>query len=206
MSLPDRFRRIERSRPEAPPAPADPDGATAERIEGVEGPGRAPVAAPAASGADLDRFAPPPPPAIELLPEDADRRPFTRCERCGMDHNFLVAECTGCGARLDTPEQRAFNDRLWEERRAERVEEDRLHAEREAERADEAAALAGSRRAMGEALAREVGERERRRLDGEGWRGGTGVSAGPLLVGIASGLGAAGRWILQRLGLVPPPP
>ena len=168
MSLLDRFRRIERSRREAPAPAFDPD--TAERIEGVEGPGRAP-STPSSSGGDLERFAPPPPAQLELLPEDADRRPFTRCMRCGMDHNFLVAECTGCGARLDTPEQRAFNERLWAERQVARAEEERLHAEREAERARDAEAL---------------GDR-------------TDDVVAPVLSALASGAAAMGRWVWQRV-------
>ncbi len=190
MSVLDRFRRIERSRREAPAEAPDPDGATAERIESLERPAPAP-AVPAASGADLERFAPPAPTTIELLPEDADRRPFTRCMRCGMDHNVLVTECTGCGASLDTPAQREFNDRLWRERQAERAEEARLHAEREAERSAAAAELAASRRAMGEALAREVGERERRRLAGEELRGDR------AFVDLEDALGWAAGWLVE---------
>ena len=202
MSLLDRFRRIERSRREAPAPAAEPE--LAERIEGVEGPGRAP--APSSSGGDLERFAPPPPPPIELLPEDQDRRPFTRCLRCGMDHNALAAECAGCGARLDTPEQRAFNDRLWAERRAERAEEERLHADREAERTCDAEALAGSRRAMGEELAREVGERERRRLQGEGFRSGSDDALSTILYAFGSWVSAAARWLWGLLTRPVDPP
>jgi hypothetical protein len=201
MAVLDRFRRIERSRREAPAAEIDPDGATAERIEGVERPGAAP-ASPATSGADLERFAPAAPPPVELLPEDENRRPFTRCMRCGMDHNLLAAECAGCGAPLDTPEQRAFNERLWAERKAERAEEERLHVEREAERAREAAALAASQRAMGEALARQVGEQERRRLAADGWRS-LDDSLGTVLLWIGSGAAAVGRFVRR---LLPPGP
>jgi hypothetical protein len=196
MAVLDRFRRIERSRREAPAAEIDSGGATAERIEGVERPGAVP-APQAASGADLERFEPAAPPPVELLPEDANRRPFTRCMRCGMDHNLLAAECAGCGAPLDTPEQRAFNERLWAERQAERAEEERLHLEREAERVRDAEALAASQRAMGEALARQVGERERRRLEADGWDGGI-DALGTVFLWIGSGAAAIGR-LVRRL-------
>jgi ribosomal protein L37E len=197
MSLLDRFRRIERSRREAPVPAGDPD--TAGRIEGVERPLAGPTH-PAASGADLDRFAPPPPAPVELVPADADRRPFTRCLRCGMDHHALASECAGCGAALDTPEQRAFNDGLWAERRAERAEEERLHAEREVERLRAAAELAVERRAAAESLAREVGERERRRLQAGGFEGGMDEALGLIVLWTASGLAAAARWIRRMLG------
>jgi hypothetical protein len=203
LSVLDRFRRIERSRREAPRPAADPE--TAERIEGLERPAPAPTA-PAASGADLDRFAPPRQQAqVELQAADDARRPFTRCMRCGMDHNVHVTECTGCGASLDTAAQREFNDRLWRERQAERAAEERLEAEREALRTADAAELAVQRRAMGEALAREVGERERRRLDGEDFAGAD-VALGSILLGIGAGLGAAWRWLWRLLTRPVEPP
>jgi hypothetical protein len=196
VSLLDRFRRIERSRQE-PPAPAvDPE--TAERIESVERPGRTP-GAPSSSGADLDRFAPPPPPPIELVETDADQRPFTRCMRCGMDHNVFATECAGCGASLDTQAQRDFNERLWRQRQGEREVEARMAAEREELRARAEAELAASRRAMGEALAREVGERERARLSRDGLGGREGAALGEVAGGIADAVGAAARWLRDRL-------
>jgi hypothetical protein len=188
-----RFLRIERSRSEAPVEPVDPGGATAERFEGLEQPGHAP-GPPTASGADLDRFSMAPSPSIELASTDAARRPFTRCMRCGMDHNVSVTECTGCGASLATPEQRDFNERLWGQRQAEKAAEDRMLAEREELRARDAVEQAAAQRAMGEALAREVGDRERQRLGREGLD-----AADWLLVAIASGFASAGRWVWRRI-------
>ena len=205
MSRLTRFLRIERSRSEAPVEPVDPGGATAERFEGLEQPGDAP-GRPTASGADLDRFSIPPPPPIELASTDAARRPFTRCMRCGMDHNVHVTECTGCGASLDTPAQREFNDRLWRERQAERAAEERLEAEREARRTADAEELAVQRREMGEALAREVGERERRRLGEEGFRSGADDALGAILLGIGAWLAAAWRWLWRLLTSPVQPP
>jgi hypothetical protein len=190
VSVLDRFRRIERSRREAPWPAADPE--TAERIEGLERPSP-PPAGPAASGADLDRFAPPPPAQVELALADDARRPFTRCMRCGMDHNVLVTECAGCGASLDTPAQREFNDRLWRERQAERAAEERLEAEREALRTGDAERLAAERRALGEALAREVGERERRRLAREGVGEPGTIDAEDAIAWVAGGIAEGAR-------------
>jgi hypothetical protein len=170
-----RFLHIERSRGEDPEPSADPTPDTAQRFGNVERPGRGELAG-GESGAHLGRFAPAPEPGIELLETDAGERPFTRCMRCGMDHHVFATECTGCGASLDTAPQREFNERLWAERQAEAGIDARAAAERQARQAREAVELAQARRAMGEALAREVGERERRRLGLEGWgRGGPGV-------------------------------
>ncbi len=167
-----RFLRIERPRAERP-EPDAPSPETAERFENVERPGAAPVA-PRSSGAELERFGPGPEPRIELVAADATDRPFTRCMRCGMDHNVFATECSGCGASLDTEPQREFNERLWATRQAEAAREARAEAERRALAARAAAELAASRRAMGEELAREVGRRERARLGGDEGLGGWG--------------------------------
>jgi hypothetical protein len=134
----------------------------------------APPGAPASSGTDLDRFSPPPVPGIELVSTDAAERPFTRCMRCEMDHNVFATECAMCGASLDTEAQREFNERLWAARREEAAAERRAEAERAAARAAEQERTGvdpASRRALGEALAREVGDAERQRLAIEGFGG-----------------------------------
>jgi hypothetical protein len=170
-----RFLHLERPRAERPDGPGDDADATpgtAERFEGVERPGGAGPAAPRSSGQDLGRFGPEPEPSIELVEADAAERPFTRCMRCGMDHNVFATACTGCGASLDTEEQRAFNERLWAKRREDAAREAATAAERRALQARAEAELAASRRAMGEELAREVGRRERARLGTDGLGGG----------------------------------
>jgi hypothetical protein len=71
---------------------------------------------------------------------------------------------------------------------------------RAAERARDREELQAARRAMGEALAREIGDRERRRLAIERWGGRIGVLAeAPLLGGAVLGLAAAFRWLWRRL-------
>jgi hypothetical protein len=173
MSRLSRFLHLERAR-SVGPAEAEPSAGTAERFEGVERADRAPEA-PRSSGADLDRFGPEPPPRIDLLETASDAQPFRRCMRCGMDHGVFVTACTNCGERLDTPEQRAFNEQLWARRRAEVAREEVAAAERRAALEQAQAEAARARRAMGEELAREVGERERLRLgmDGGSWGGGS---------------------------------
>ncbi len=170
MSRLRRFLRIERPRSERPDD-LDPSPETAERFGGVERPGPRP-GAPRSSGADLGRFGPDPEPRIELLETDASDRPFTRCMRCGMDHNVFATECAGCGASLDTEPQREFNERLWAQRQEEEARDARGEAERRAIAARAEAELSAARRAMGEELAREVGRRERRRLGMDEDRGG----------------------------------
>ena len=190
MSRLRRFLHLERARSEGPDdAPPDGSPGTAERFGAVERPGERP-GAPRSSGADLDRFGPEPEPKIELVEADSADRPFTRCMRCGMDHNVFATECSGCGASLDTEPQREFNETLWARRQEEAAREKRADAERREQAARAEAELAASRRSMGEELAREVGRLERRRLGmddplGGGWGGlgdgSDGGSGGPPL-------------------------
>lgn len=170
-----RFLHLERPRSAAPDE-GDPTPATAERFEGVERPGagNAP-GAPSSSGADLGRFGPEPEPGIDLVETAAGERPFTRCMSCGMDHNVFATSCSNCGASLDTEAQREFNDRLWARRQEEAAREAAWAAERKELAARAEAELSASRRAMAEELAREVGRRERARLDAEGFGRGWGV-------------------------------
>jgi hypothetical protein len=163
-----RFLHLERRR--GPAADPDPDpasgpGGRGGRFDAVERPKAGPGPR-VATGARLERFEQPPPPepALELLEVGTGARPFTRCMGCGTDHHLLATACTTCGASLATPAQHAFNERLWAERQAESARE---RAAGEAHRAAQEAASAEeaqARRAYAEALAREVGDAERRRL------------------------------------------
>jgi hypothetical protein len=190
-----RFLRIERSRAERPEAPPPRGADTAARFGGTVAPA-APAPAPASSGAELDRFAPPPPAGMELAPTPSGERPFTRCMRCGMDHHVLATECGGCGASLVSDEQRAFNERLWAERREEDAREAKAAEQLRAAASAGAAELEARRRAMAEELAREVGRQERLRLDAE-------LGAGPRWDGLGRALLGVLRFLGRRL---PPPP
>ncbi len=192
MSRLGRFLRIERARAERPAEVAEPSAETVERFGNVERASR-PAAHPPASGAELERFGPEPPPRIELLETDARERPFTRCMRCGMDHHVFATECTGCGASLDTGAQRDFNERLWAKRQDEAAREAQAAAERKALQEHAEAEAGAARLAMGEALAREVGRRERLRLRMDERRDGFG--------GIGSrSLGDLLAWLRDLLG------
>ena len=169
-----------------------------------------------ATGAAAGRFGPDRERGLELAESADGARPFQRCMRCGRDHGLWEIACTGCGASLDTPEQRAFDDALWAERQA---EEARAASERsaEAERAArEDAELQRMRREMGIELARQVGQRERARWGGawgdgrplaavllsrvpEEWRLRAAVGAGAawlVALGVAAARGSAGAIVV----------
>lgn len=99
--------------------------------------------APASSGGELARFEAPP---AQAPSEDLDLatfdpgQPFVRCVHCGGDGRREADRCGHCDARLDTPEQRQFNEALWarlcEARRAETIERQELLARRKADQAE----------------------------------------------------------------------
>jgi ribosomal protein L37E len=161
-----RFLHLERARPAGPTAepPREGEAETQGRIANLERPA-GPPAGPgrSATGARLERFGPEPEPALELL-ETEGRRPFTRCRRCGADSHRLATACQGCGASLDTPEQHEFDEQFWAQRQAEADREAQAEAERKELRTRAEAEEARERQAAAEALAREVGDAERRRL------------------------------------------
>lgn len=180
-----RFLHLERPRADGG-GDADPTGASA-RMRGVEQPGPAPGEAVAEG--HLDRFRPPPERPLELDARSDEAQPFVRCMRCETDHGRGIATCSTCGADLETPEQRAFNERLWAVRQAERRAEAAAAERREAERRARSEEEARERRAMGEALARGVGDLERRRIAVEERAAASGTLLGDGLG--ASGLGGA---------------
>jgi hypothetical protein len=82
-----------------------------------------------------ERFEPPPAAGVELAaPEPEGAQPFVRCAFCEHDNSRFDGACRSCGKALDGEEQRAFNERLWSERRAQRAVEEaelaKLHAPR----------------------------------------------------------------------------
>ena len=172
-----RFLQIERPRGPGAPDPAPGGEGVGRRFGAERPPGRDEPAPPppapaspaaAAPSGHVDRFRP----AAEVPLEVADRgdghQPFVRCCACETDNTLYAVRCTTCGAELHTDEQRAFNERLWHERRALADEEARAGAERRANLEAAAQEAAQARRSAAEAMAREVGEAERRRLEGGG--------------------------------------
>jgi hypothetical protein len=134
------------------------------------------------------------------------QQPFIRCGRCETDNALFAVRCTTCGAELHTDAQRAFNERLWQGRRADAAAEAAAGAERRAQQEAAAVEAAQARRASAEAMAREVGERERRRLEGEGFGGPTwGPEAGAGWGGTGPAPGGATPLALRLLLAIPDP-
>lgn len=166
----DRFKRflhLERPRKPGADAPRDQGPSTGGRFGSLEE-RKPPAAAATVSEGHLDRFRPAAERPLEVVQAAAGELPFTRCAGCQMDHNRAATFCANCGADLRTEEQRAFNARLAEERRAQGAVEAAQVAELERARQDAELDAAKAKRAMAETLAREVGNAERRRLDAEG--------------------------------------
>jgi len=145
-----RFQRLERSRRAGEPARTS----TAERFQAIE-----PQASiPEAHGGDLARFAPPVEPPLELQPP-SDAQPFVRCPSCGVDSPVGARRC-GCGTPLDTLEAVAFNTALWDRHREDVVRHEAEQVRSRAEQLEEARRHQEENRALGEAIAREIAERE----------------------------------------------
>jgi hypothetical protein len=160
-----RFLHLERPRRDAP---ASGGLAARGRFDAVEiGPALAGGASPVPPSA-TDRFREPEGSGLALDRAPDGEQPFVRCAACEADHARRALRCDRCGVSLDTPEQRAFNERLWAGQRREADEEERAgDARREALGRDaEQAAL--DRRALAEAMADEILRRERERL-GQPW-------------------------------------
>ena len=150
MKFLSRFQRLERARRAEEPA----RHTTAERFRVIE-----PLAAiPDPHGGDLARFAPPLERPLELQPQ-SDAQPFVRCPSCGVDSPLGARRCT-CGTALDTLEAVAFNTALWDRHRDEVARHEAEQTRSRAEQLEDARRRQEEKRALGEALAREIAERE----------------------------------------------
>ena len=98
------------------------------------------------------------------LDRDLGDQPFLRCPRCEADNSRYAERCQNCQARLTDPEVLAWNERLWAERKAQQAHEQAALTAAQREQS-----LLQQNRMLGEALAREVGERERARLSWWSW-------------------------------------
>jgi len=170
-----RFERLERPRPGGGPDGDERPGAEG-RFSGVSRDGAAErePSAPGAPASAGDRFREPAARPPDVVPADAEEQPFIRCRRCETDNSRFGRTCTTCGEDLHGPEQSAFNQALWAERRRQRQEEERLSGERQRAQAQADAEVAEARRAAAEEMARQVGRRERSRLESGEWAGGGG--------------------------------
>jgi hypothetical protein len=98
-------------------------------------------------------------PSEMALETDHGEQPFLRCPRCEADNSRYAERCVNCQSPLDGDDVRAWNERLWAERLAQRAREQEALRESRTE-----LELLRQNRMLGEALAREVGEHERARL------------------------------------------
>lgn len=141
-----RFLRIEQPRGEAPDDEDAPPSQTADRARIAAVIGAAPPSveagrpelevdpeAQAGDGSVHDRPDRPELPAsaepgiepggLAIDVEGVRGQPFARCARCGADSSIHARRCDNCAAPLDTAEQRAFNERLWDARLREQERE-----------------------------------------------------------------------------------
>jgi len=91
------------------------------------------------------------------LQRDFGEQPFVRCPRCEADNSRYAQLCTNCQGPLTGDDVRAWNEKLWADRQAQLAGEHTAGEQTQRE-------LLQQNRLLGEALAREVGERERARL------------------------------------------
>ena len=102
------------------------------------------------------------PSGIATEPDFGDQ-PFLRCPRCEADNTRYAQRCTNCSGDLTGEDVRQWNARLWAERKAQEKTAVRVSEEE----------LLQQNRMLGEALAREVAQREQARLSW--WASGTGA-------------------------------
>jgi hypothetical protein len=121
-----RFLHLERSRGERPkpeePSPLQSGG----RFEALAQRGEAPQGAEVPE-AHLERFRGEAPLALADAPKEAEH--FPRCARCESENGRYVHACGVCGADLNTPQQREYNERLRQTRQAQEREQEQAAAE-----------------------------------------------------------------------------
>ncbi|MGA9524319.1 MAG: hypothetical protein WBV82_22885 [Myxococcaceae bacterium] len=178
-----RFEKIERKRQ---PRPTGPDAGPTERsrFEAIQTGTGAPPEETSSSGAALERFEAPEPRPLALHEKREEDQPFTRCAACEADNSRYVSVCARCGERLDTPEQRAFNEALWAQRREAQLAEQAQQRDFVAARAQDLEEAARAKRAYYESLARQVRAETESRIEGDD---GTWVTLS--------------RWVRHHLGL-----
>ena len=92
---------------------------------------------------------------MEIADEAPEAQPFSRCAVCEADNGRFAERCMNCGTALDSPEQRAYNDALWE----------RMRAYQQAAQTERPEVPSSGTRAHGEELAQRVRRSEYARLD-----------------------------------------
>ena len=161
--LPSRFLRLERPRRETP---ASGETDARGRFGAVEIGSELPAGPSAVPSSATDRFRAPVESGLALEPAPEGEQPFIRCVTCEADNARHQERCDRCGADLGTPEQRAFNERLWAVRQREAEEEKRASQALGEARQRSAGETAQANRALANAMAEVILSRERARLGG----------------------------------------
>jgi hypothetical protein len=138
-----RFLHLERSRGERSKPEEPPRLQSGGRFEALAERGAAPQGA-VVPEAHLERFRGEAPLALAEAPNKEER--FPRCARCESENGRYTRECGVCGADLNTPQQREYNERLWQTREAQEREHaqalEQAQQQVEAQRQEDAAAKA----------------------------------------------------------------
>ncbi len=116
-----RFLNLERSRGDRPKPEEQPQLQSGNRFEMLSQRGEAPQGA-VVPEAHLERFRGEAPLALAEAQSEEQQR-FPRCGSCESDNGRFAKECVVCGADLTTPQQRAYNERLWQTRQQELARE-----------------------------------------------------------------------------------
>jgi len=116
-----RFLNLERSRADRPKPAEQPQLQSGNRFETLAQGGTA-LQNAAVPDTHLERFRGEAPLALEGVPSEQEQQ-FPRCGSCESDNGRFAKECVVCGADLTTPQQRAFNEQLWQQRREEQARE-----------------------------------------------------------------------------------
>jgi hypothetical protein len=117
-----RFLNLERSRGDRPKPEEQPQLQSGNRFETLAQRGAAPQEA-AVPETHLERFRGEAPLALVDAQPEQDAQLFPRCGSCESENGRFAKECVVCGADLTTPQQRAYNERLWQTRKQELAQE-----------------------------------------------------------------------------------
>lgn len=116
-----RFLHLERSRADRSKPEEQPQLESSSRFETLAQRGEVPQGA-VVPEAHLERFRGEAPLALAEEPSEEELQ-FPRCGSCESDNGRFTKECVVCGADLTTPQQRAYNKRLWQTRKQDQLRE-----------------------------------------------------------------------------------
>ena len=121
-----RFLHLERSRGDRPKPDEPAQLQSGGRFEALAKRGEAPQGAEVPE-THLERFRGQAPLALEPAPTGEEH--FPRCGRCESENGRYTEACGVCGADLNTPQQREYNERLRQSRQAQEQAQAQAHEE-----------------------------------------------------------------------------